>query len=150
MDLYIEHALERTVRIAFSGQELGKSPVCSEADCTHIRRSVCASDFVPGLERTTRHNRTFLLQGTTGHFYCSLTHRGTRFSGATNKIAASPQEPPVRVLELSCSDARCLVFDNPSRGTSTRDAAVEGRLNNFGMNFDNVTECHTGADEIQQ
>ena len=31
------------------------------------------SDFVPGLERTTRHNRTFLLQGTTGHFYCSLT-----------------------------------------------------------------------------
>ena len=36
MDLYIEHALERTVRIAFSGQELGKSPVCSEADCTHF------------------------------------------------------------------------------------------------------------------
>ena len=37
MDLYIEHALERTVRIAFSGQELGKSPVCSEADCTQIK-----------------------------------------------------------------------------------------------------------------
>ena len=40
MDLYIEHALERTVRIAFSGQELGKSPVCSEADCTLMALSM--------------------------------------------------------------------------------------------------------------
>jgi hypothetical protein len=34
----------------------------------YIRRSVCASDFVPGWGRTLRHDRTFLLQGTTGHF----------------------------------------------------------------------------------
>ena len=27
---------------------------------------------------TTRHNRTFLLQGTTGHFYCSLTGASPR------------------------------------------------------------------------
>ena len=36
MDSYIEQLSKETVRIAFSGQELGKSPLCSEADCTQI------------------------------------------------------------------------------------------------------------------
>ncbi|MBV8129520.1 MAG: hypothetical protein JO114_17880 [Planctomycetaceae bacterium] len=52
----------------------------------YIRRSVCASDFVPGWGRTFRHNRTFLLQGTTGHFYCGLT----RVGGKSSRVSPNP------------------------------------------------------------
>src|SRR5208337_526126 len=58
-----------------------RKPVISGVFTVYIRRSVCASDFVPGLGRTCRHDRTFLMR-----FDIPDVATGPRPPGLTNLL----------------------------------------------------------------